>query len=216
MIRILCVLIGYVFGLFQTSYLYGRINGIDIREHGSGNAGTTNALRTLGKKAGVITFFGDALKCLFAVILVKKIFGPYYDLPDDQMSILLGVYTSMGVIIGHNYPFYLKFRGGKGIAATGGMIASLDPIIMIAEIFTFAGTVLITRYVSLGSILVVLELLVWVIVYGTIGKWGLSPEHLAEMYAVMTFLTVLAIWRHRANIKRLLNGTERKIGERAE
>lgn len=216
MIRILCVLMGYVFGLFQTSYIYGRMNGIDIRDHGSGNAGTTNALRTLGKKAGVTTFFGDALKCLFAVLLTKALFGPYYDTPGDRMSVLLGVYTSLGVILGHNYPFYLKFRGGKGIAATGGMIASLDPIIMIVEIFTFAGTVLITRYVSLGSILVVLELLVFVIVYGAMGKWGLSSGHLYEMYAVMIFLTLLAIWRHRENIKRLFRGTERKIGEKAE
>ena len=69
--RLVCVLIGYVFGLFQTSYLYGRMKGIDIREHGSGNAGATNALRTLGKKAGAITFFGDCFKCVFAVIAVR-------------------------------------------------------------------------------------------------------------------------------------------------
>ena len=216
MIRVLCVVIGYVFGLFQTSYIYGRMNGIDIRDHGSGNAGTTNALRTLGKKAGVITFFGDALKCLFAVLLVKALFGAQYDTPDDQMSVLLGVYTAMGVILGHNYPFYLKFRGGKGIAATGGMIASLNPVLMIMEIITFAGTVLITRYVSLGSILVVLELFVFVVVFGIQGKWGLAPAHQYEMYVCMLFLTLLAIWRHRENIKRLLTGTERKIGEKAE
>lgn len=216
MIRFLCVLIGYVFGLFQTSYLYGRMNGIDIREHGSGNAGTTNALRTLGKKAGVITFFGDALKCLFAVLLVKALFGVYVDVPGDQMSTLLGVYAALGVILGHNYPFYLNFRGGKGIAATGGMIASLDPVIMVAEIITFAGSVLLSRYVSLGSILVVLELLVWVLVYGNLGKWELAPGHLYEMYGIVVFLTLLALWRHRGNIERLLKGTERKIGEKAE
>jgi len=216
MVRVLCVLIGYVFGLFQTSYFYGKINGIDIREHGSGNAGTTNALRTLGKKAGVITFFGDALKCLFAVLLVKALLGKYYDVPGDQMSVLLGVYTAMGAILGHNYPFYLKFRGGKGIASTGGLIASLDPIIMIAEIITFAGTVLISRYVSLGSIFVVFELLILVVVYGCMGKWELSTGHLYEMYAIILFLTILALWRHRGNIQRLLSGTERKIGEKAD
>lgn len=216
MVRILCILIGYVFGLFQTSYLYGRLHGIDIREHGSGNAGTTNALRTLGKKAGVITFFGDALKCLFAVLLVKWLFGPSYDTPEDQMSVLLGMYGALGAILGHNYPCYLKFRGGKGIAATGGLIISLDPILTVIALALFGGAVAITRYVSLGSILVVLELVIGVVVYGVLGKWGLSGPHLYEMYAIAAFLTGMALWRHRGNIKRLLNGTERKIGERAE
>ncbi|MBQ8184872.1 MAG: glycerol-3-phosphate 1-O-acyltransferase PlsY [Lachnospiraceae bacterium] len=216
MIRILCVLIGYIFGLFQTSYIYGRLHGIDIREHGSGNAGTTNALRTLGKKAGVITFFGDALKCLFAVLLVKCIFGPAYDTPDDKMSVLLGMYAAMGAILGHNFPFYLKFRGGKGIAATGGLLASLDPVLTLIAAAIFGGTVALTRYVSLGSILVVLELLAGVLIYGFMGKWGLSTAHLYEFYAITVFLVGMAIWRHRGNIQRLLKGTERKIGEKAE
>ena len=75
MVRIICLLIGYAFGLFQTSYIYGRTKGIDIREHGSGNAGTTNALRTLGKKAGAITLAGDCIKCILAVLTVRLIFG---------------------------------------------------------------------------------------------------------------------------------------------
>lgn len=211
MIRILCVLIGYVLGLFETSYIYGKIKGIDIREHGSGNAGATNMLRTLGAKAGVITFFGDALKCVFAVVLVRLTFGKMY----PQMSVLLGMYASLGAILGHNFPFYLNFKGGKGIAATGGLLFSLDPLLTLIAIVLFGGAVLLTRYVSLGSILVVLEMLIGVVLYGMQGKWGLSQTHLYEMYAIAFFLAAMAIFRHRANIKRLLSGTERKIGERA-
>ena len=121
MVRIICLLIGYCFGLFQTSYIYGRLHGIDIRNYGSGNAGTTNALRTLGTKAGVITFFGDCFKCVFAVLLVHLLFGRTY--PD--MIRLLAVYAAAGTILGHNFPCYLKFRGGKGIAATQGLLFPL-------------------------------------------------------------------------------------------
>ncbi len=176
MIRVVCILIGYVFGLFQTSYLYGRMNGIDIRDHGSGNAGTTNALRTLGKKAGAVTFLGDCFKCVFAVWLVRALFAGRAGFPEEQMSILLGMYASLGVILGHNFPFYLGFKGGKGIAATAGLFFSLDPLLTVIAAFTFAGTVAVTRYVSLGSILVVIELMAGVLVYGVQDRWGLPRD----------------------------------------
>ena len=102
-------MIGYVFGLFQTSYLYGKTKGIDIREHGSGNAGTTNALRTLGKKAGAITLAGDCIKCILAVLTVRLIFGASH----PEMLKLLMVYAAAGTILGHNFPFYLGFRVKK-------------------------------------------------------------------------------------------------------
>ena len=214
MIRIVCVLIGYVFGLFQTGYIYGRMKGIDIREHGSGNAGTTNALRTLGKKAGAITLLGDCFKCVLAVALVRIFLGNGY--ADGNMGVLLGMYAALGVILGHNFPFYLNFHGGKGIASTAGILLSLDPLLTLIALVIFVGAVALTRYVSLGSILVAFELLVGVIVYGALGKWGLAPEHLYEMYGITAFLTCMAVYQHRANIKRLFSGTERKIGERAE
>ncbi len=214
MIRIVCVLIGYVFGLFQTGYIYGRMKGIDIREHGSGNAGTTNALRTLGKKAGAITLLGDCFKCVLAVAVVRTFLGNGY--ADGNMGVLLGMYAALGVILGHNFPFYLNFHGGKGIASTAGILLSLDPLLTLIALVIFVGAVALTRYVSLGSILVAFELLMGVIVYGVLGKWGLAPEHLYEMYGITAFLTCMAVYQHRANIKRLLSGTERKIGERAE
>ncbi len=215
MVRLACVLIGYVFGLFQTGYLYGRIKGIDIREHGSGNAGATNALRTLGKKAGAITFFGDCFKCVFAVVTVRLLFAGYGE-SGENMGVLLGMYASMGVILGHNFPFYLNFKGGKGIAATAGLYVSLDPILMLIGATSFVAAVAVTKYVSVGSILVVIELLAGVLIYGFLGKWGLTQPHLYELYGITVFLTLLALYRHKKNIKGLLHGTERKLGVKAE
>ena len=171
MIRLVCVAVGYLFGLFQTSYIYGRLRGMDIREHGSGNAGATNALRTLGWKAGAITFLGDCFKCVFAVLLVRFLFDGRY--PGENIGVLLGMYAALGVILGHNFPCYLKFHGGKGISATAGLFLSLDPVLTLVALLLFAGSVGITRYVSLGSILVSIWLPAGVVIYGVMGKWGL-------------------------------------------
>lgn len=211
MVRLFCVLIGYIFGLFQTGYIYGRIKGIDIREHGSGNAGTTNALRTLGTKAGVVTFMGDCLKCILAVITARLIFSQGY----ASLMPLLTVYTGLGVVLGHNFPFYLKFRGGKGIASTAGLILTLDPVLSLIAFVTFGAAVGITKYVSLGSLLLAAEFLAGVIIYGFSGKWNLSQPQLIEMYTVAAVITAMAFCRHIRNIKSLIKGTERKIGEKS-
>ncbi len=211
MIRLLCILIGYIFGLFQTGYIYGKFKGIDIREHGSGNAGTTNALRTLGTKAGIITFVGDCFKCVLAVVTVRLIFSGEY----GDIKPLLTVYTGLGVVLGHNYPFYLKFRGGKGIASTAGLILTLDPFLSLIALATFGAAVGITKYVSLGSLLLAAEFLVGVIIYGFLGRWNLSQPQLIEMYIVVAVITVMVFFRHRRNIKSLVKGTERKIGEKS-
>lgn len=211
MVRLFCVLIGYIFGLFQTGYIYGRIKGIDIREHGSGNAGTTNALRTLGTKAGVVTFMGDCLKCILAVVAVGLIFSQEY----SSLMPLLTVYTGLGVVLGHNFPFYLKFRGGKGIASTAGLILTLDPVLSLIAFATFGAAVGITKYVSLGSLLLAAEFLAGVIIYGFSGKWNLYQPQLIEMYIVAAVITAMAFFRHRRNIKSLVKGTERKIGEKS-
>lgn len=121
--RIIALLIGYGFGLFQTGYLYGKSKGIDIRKQGSGNAGTTNSLRVLGWKAGIITFAGDLLKAVFAVLLVKLIFHGTYG-ADTKV---LELYAGFGTVLGHNFPCYLQFRGGKGIACTTGVILAVCP-----------------------------------------------------------------------------------------
>lgn len=212
--RLLCVVIGYLFGLIQTGYIYGKIKKIDIRKHGSGNAGTTNALRTLGWKAGVITFIGDCLKCVLAVTVVRLMF-----LQDSRME-LYAMYTGLGAVLGHNFPFYLKFKGGKGIASTAGLILAVNPVMFVIVAVVFISIVLITQYVSLASIVIMILFVIMVVVGGQAGWLWILPRDLYEYYVIAIVLAILAIWRHRANIKRLLNGTEnktdvRKIGKKS-
>ena len=204
--RLICLAIGYVFGLFQTSYIYGRMHGIDIRKHGSGNAGTTNMLRTLGTKAGAITLLGDALKCILAVLLVRAIFADRY----GDIIPLLSFYTAAGVILGHNFPFYLNFRGGKGIAATAGLILSLNMYMSLLGLATFVAAFLLTHYVSLGSLCVYTGFMIELVVFGQCGVFGMTQAYLNEMYVIGAVLTVMAFWMHRENIKRLLHHEERK------
>ncbi|HIR28672.1 MAG TPA: glycerol-3-phosphate 1-O-acyltransferase PlsY [Candidatus Choladousia intestinigallinarum] len=205
-VRVLCLCIGYLFGLLQTSYIYGKMHGIDIRQHGSGNAGTTNMLRTMGTKAGIITFLFDFLKCFLAVMAVRLIFKNQY----SQILPLLSVYAGAGVVLGHNYPFYLNFKGGKGIAATAGLIVSLGWQMTLLAIVTFFGTTLLTHLVSLGSLLLYAGFMIEVVVFGQMGMFGMEQAHLNEMYVVVAALTVLAFWKHRANLVRLVRGEERK------
>ena len=206
MIRVVCLVIGYVFGLFQTSFLYGKMHGIDIRNYGSGNAGTTNALRVLGTKAGLIVFGGDVIKCILAVLVVRLLFRNSH--PD--MKYLYMLYAGAGAILGHNFPFYLNFKGGKGIAATAGLILSFHPYFIPVGVVLFFGAFLTTHYVSLGSLLVYAGFMIELVVLGQMGIFGMSQAALIELYIVGAFLTVMAYWKHRENIKRLLHGNERK------
>lgn len=208
--RLVCVIIGYVCGLFQTGYIYGKVKHVDIREHGSGNAGTTNALRTLGLKAGLVTFLGDCLKAVFAAFIVRKLFASSYQ---DTMPLLV-MYAGLGTVLGHNFPFYLGFKGGKGIAATAGMILAFNSTLAILGFFTFVLTVAITRYVSLGSLLLITGFLIEVIIFGSKGVFHLSQPYLYELYGVSVALTALAFYKHRQNIVRLFHGTERKLGQK--
>ena len=211
--RLICLAIGYLFGLFQTGYIYGMINHVDIRKHGSGNAGTTNALRTLGWKAGAITFIGDCLKCVLAVLLVRFIFA------DSSHVELLAIYAGLGAVLGHNFPFYLNFKGGKGIASTVGLILAVNPVMFLIVAIVFIAIVWFTQYVSLGSIVIMVLFVIQVVIYGQMDGFGLTGGELYEFYAIAIVLAALAIWRHRANMKRLATGTEnktdlRKIGKK--
>ena len=206
--RFICLLIGYAFGLIQTGYIYGKMRGVDIRKEGSGNAGSTNALRTMGIKAGLVTLLGDCFKCVFAVVTVYLIYGKTY----ADIFPLLAMYAGMGAVLGHNYPFYLNFKGGKGIAATAGLILSTTNVWMVLIcLFAFLGIVAVTRYVSLGSLAIVVIYLVEIIICGQTGRFQMEPAYLYEMYAVVACLMLLAFYKHKANIKRLLNGTENKL-----
>lgn len=210
--RIASLLIGYIFGLFQTAYIYGKSKGIDIRKEGSGNAGTTNSLRVLGWKASAVTFLGDLFKAIFAVLLIKLIFTNIY----GDATKVLELYAGFGSVLGHNFPFYLQFKGGKGIACTSGVILAVCPLAAPICLILFILAVATTRYVSLGSILVVISYLIQAIVFGQLGYLHLEGTALVEFYIVSACFTAMALWRHRQNIVRLLNGTENKFGMKKE
>lgn len=205
--RLMCLGIGYAFGLIQSGYLYGRSKNIDIRKYGSGNAGSTNVLRVMGKKAGAVVFFGDFLKAIIAITLVRIVFSGRTENID-----LLCLYTGLGVTLGHNFPFYLKFKGGKGIASMAGIMTAMDIRITLICFIVFSGVVFFTRYVSLGSILVSIAFFVQLIMFGQMGSYQIELSCLREFYILGGILMCMAIWRHRANVKRLLTGTENKIG----
>lgn len=198
---LICLIIGYCFGCIQTGYFYGKSKGIDIRTKGSGNAGTTNTLRILGKKAGYITFAGDALKAVAAVCIVKYLL--FANLGDTTQ--VLAMYAGLGVVLGHNFPFYLKFKGGKGIAATAGVMLAFNPWIAIIAGGLFFIIFFATRYVSLGSLVLSLCFPICILIF--------YPGQLHLLVLAIIFW-LMAWWRHRANIQRLLNGTENRFDKK--
>ncbi len=204
--RLICIVVGYVFGAFQTAFFYGKMKGIDIREHGSGNAGTTNTLRVLGTKAGLVVFAGDMLKSIIAICLMRLIMKERY----PEMLPLLSLYTGAGCILGHNFPFYMNFKGGKGIACTGGIMIAMHWLYVPVGLLVFFGTFFLTHYVSLGSLLLYIAFFVETIVIGQLGIYGVAQSVLIEMYVIVFLLGVMAYWKHWGNIKRLAAGNERK------
>ena len=204
--RLICLLIGYGCGLFQTSFIIGKLHHMDIRTVGSGNAGTTNTLRTFGLKAGLLALLGDVLKCVFALALVRFLFSARA----GEMTVLLEVYAGAGCILGHNYPFFMGFKGGKGIAATLGMLLALDWQYGLLAFALFLVILFTTHYVSLGSICGYVAAYLMVVIGGARGRYGMGFDHTVEMDLILGLLTLQAILKHKGNIKRLLSGTERK------
>ena len=197
MFRIVCILIGYGIGCIQSSYFVGKAMHVDIRQHGSGNLGSTNALRVLGKKAGAITFACDVLKSLISFLICLHLF--------PSMGVVAALYGSVGAVLGHDFPFYLKFQGGKGIAAMLGMMLGIGGL--PALISYGCGIIgLFSRYVSVGSMCFAAA------IPFTFYFFGLP----AEAVGIGAFLSLLAIWRHKANIIRLKNGNENRIGGRKD
>ncbi len=214
--RIICLVIGYLVGaVFQTGYWYGKMNHIDIREYGSGNAGTTNVMRTLGKKAGIITYLIDAFKPVLAALVVHFTFG--HGRPDEM---LLFLYSGLGIVLGHNFPFYLGFKGGKGIAASSGVVLTLVLFPQHCWFFTLSGIVsfalvtALSKYVSLGSLVFILLFFIEFVAFGFAGWLPISGSGVYEAEALVFAITALAFIRHSSNISRLLHGTERKIGQK--
>lgn len=190
---LLVLVISYFIGTISGSYIIGKLFlDKDIRKYGSGNAGTTNAIRVLGKKAGVITFLIDFLKGVAVTFIIGKFF--------EENLIPMGI---LGAIIGHDFPFYMNFRGGKGVATTLGALALYNfPLTLICYIVWLLGTV-ITKMVSVGSILFFISI---IIVYTFMSE--LNTYNIV----LVNIIALIGIIRHKENIKRIIAGNENKIG----
>lgn len=191
---IIVSVLSYIIGNISASYLIAKYAaGIDIRKYGSGNAGATNVLRTLGKKAGVAAFLGDALKGVFAVVLGRLIAGE-----DGQ------IFAGLFVVIGHNWPVFLNFKGGKGIATTIGVMTAINPYIVAAIIPIGIVVIIITKYVSLASIM---GMIIFPIIM-------LFTHQNIKLVLFSFILSIMALYRHSTNIKKLMEGTESKLGQK--
>jgi glycerol-3-phosphate acyltransferase PlsY len=202
---LLTALVAYLLGSIPTGYLVARAKGIDIRSVGSGNIGATNVLRILGRPAGILVLVADGLKGWVACGMLPDYALPFFEVrpdPGGQFHEVLAIVCGFAAVLGHNYPCWLKFKGGKGIATSAGVLAALVPwalvIILSLWIILFA----LTRYVSVGSLAAsfTLPFATWF----TTHNWTLT--------LVTAAMGVLAIYKHKANIQRLLNGTENRIG----
>lgn len=196
------VLVAYLLGSIPTAVWYGRVfHGVDIRNHGSGNAGATNSLRVLGKKAGVIVLLIDLLKGYLAVSLTSIIIQNSDFQPVGYIVPLLG----LAVVMGHIFPVFAQFKGGKGVATSLGVILAIHPLATLICVILFLLIVFATKYVSLGSMLGALAFPVQLVS----GFWGLQPTTIVIFGFI---LAVLLIITHHENVKRLLAGNENKFG----
>ena len=190
----------YLLGSLSFAIIVSKVTlGKDIRNYGSGNAGLTNAYRTMGAKKTLFVLLGDIAKGAAAVSVGWALGGPVGKLT-------AGIF----VILGHMFPLYFGFKGGKGIAATAGLILAIHPAFIPMGVILFFGTFLLTHYVSLGSLLVYAGFLIEMVIMGQMDLFSMPVGHRTEMYVIAAFLTAMAYWKHRENIKRLLSGTERK------
>lgn len=189
---LITVIVAYLIGNLSPSYVLGKLaKDIDIREHGSGNAGTTNVLRVMGKKFAALTFIVDALKGIIAVVLIQHFYGANY-------AMVAGIF----VVVGHNWPIILKFKGGKGVATSIGLILVINPLYGILAILVGIAALWKTKIVSVGSMVGMISFAILVLFF--------SKEHM--IFALV--LAAMTIYRHKENIQRLMRGEEKTISRK--
>jgi glycerol-3-phosphate acyltransferase PlsY len=217
---ILTALAAYLLGSIPTGFLVAKAKGVDIRAAGSGNIGATNAMRVLGKTAGIFVLLLDAAKgfiaCSLGVFMAVNLANQQSGLHsvgnnsgDAVFNSLLYLPIVAGIfaVLGHNYTCWLKFKGGKGVATTAGVYLALAPVPLAVALAAFILALLVTRYVSVGSISAAVAL--------PVAVWIMAPDNLL-LGIVTTALGALAIYKHKSNIRRLLAGTENRLGKQTE
>ncbi|MEW8996524.1 MAG: glycerol-3-phosphate 1-O-acyltransferase PlsY [Thermoanaerobacter sp.] len=196
MYAVLTAIIAYLIGCINNAYIFTKYTrNIDIRNYGSGNAGATNVLRVLGYKAAAPVFALDVLKGVIAVLIGKYLMG-------NTGAMIAGI----AVVCGHNWPVFLKFRGGKGIATSIGVIMTVSPLLGLIALAIGVTVIVLTKYVSLGSITGTVTFVLLNVIF-----WNST-----QIFIFSLILASLAIFQHRSNIKRLLAGTESKLGQKTE
>lgn len=187
---IFLIILGYAIGNIPCSFIVGKVMGhIDVREHGSGNAGATNVLRTVGKKAALVALIGDVLKGIIAAIIGRVIFGM-------EGAMICAAFA----VLGHCYPITLGFKGGKGVATAGGMIIGTNPLVALILFIIMVAIVKFTQYVSLASITASILFPIF--------TFFMYDEPIVRIISIAIGLFV--VYKHRANIGRLMNGVESK------
>ena len=201
---LLATLIAYLVGSLSFAVIVSRAMGLsDPRTYGSGNPGATNVLRSGSKPAAIVTLLLDAAKGWLPVMLVKW-FGPAWDLSEGTQAL-----AGIAAFLGHLYPVFFAFKGGKGVATAVGVLLAFQPLLALATLLTFAIIVFFTRYVSLASMVAA----VFAPAYYLIGDGVAWTASGAKTLALIA-MGLLLIWRHRENIQRLLAGTESKLGQK--
>lgn len=195
-LQFLWIVAAYFFGSIPFGFLAGKMRGIDIRDHGSGNIGATNVLRTLGKPVGISVLILDIAKGVVPVLLAQKF----------SDSSLIPVLTAVATILGHNYTCFLGFKGGKGIATSAGALAPLLPVPMLVALLLWIILFFATRYVSVASMGAAATLPITLsVIFATRKEWDWI------LFCFTALLAFLAVWRHRSNIQSLRNGTENRF-----
>jgi len=203
LLSVVIAAVSYLLGCFSTGITISRAQGVDIRTKGSKNTGASNVLRVLGLKSGVITFLGDLAKAILAVIIGHLILpGETFGIAKYGMM-LAGLF----VVMGHNWPVFYGFKGGKGVACSSAVVVLCNPLCGIPAVIIGILVIVFTRFISLGSMTIMTLYMIGMCIL----NWGKWPVCLFSV-----ILCVWCIWRHRANVDRLLKGTENKIGQKAK
>ena len=210
------VILSYLIGSIPNSIIISKaVSGIDIRKHGSGNAGGTNVMRVLGWKYGLLVIFLDALKGAIAVVIISRLF--YGPLPFENVSpfddfTLVQIIAGLSAVIGHIWTVFAEFKGGKGIATALGMLLTLITIDMLIAVGIFALVVLISRYVSLGSIIAAISVPATLFIRENL--FHVDIPGYSTLFPFIIGVTALVIFTHRKNLVRIINGNENKINLR--
>jgi len=203
---VLLALAGYVFGSLSFAVIVSRVMGLDDpRTYGSQNPGATNVLRSGNKKAALATLLFDALKGYFPVLLVKW-YGPAFGLDDEAVAVV-----AMAAFVGHLWPVFFRFQGGKGVATAAGILFAVEPVLGAMVMGTWLLVAFVTRYSSLAALMASV-LSPGYYLFGNDVLWQTSA---AELLSVMV-MSLLLLWRHKENIGRLLRGEESKIGAKKD